>query len=112
MRPSVLIARLDSEGDVLLAGPAVRAVAAGAREVTLLCGPHGRAAAGLLPGVDRIVVHRAPWIDPEPEPVSADACLDLVDRIGALAPDRALILTSFHQSALPLALLLRMAGVG
>jgi ADP-heptose:LPS heptosyltransferase len=110
-RPSVLVARLDSEGDVLLAGPAIRAVAAGARELTLLCGPRGRAAAGLLPGVDRIIVHRAPWIDPEPEPVSPDACLDLVDRIGALAPDRALILTSFHQSPLPLALLLRVARV-
>jgi ADP-heptose:LPS heptosyltransferase len=36
----------------------------------------------------------------------------LVDRLAALAVDQAVILTSFHQSALPLALLLRMAGVG
>ena len=107
----VLVARLDSEGDVLLSGPAVRAVAAGARRVTFLCGPRGRAAAELLPGVDEIVVHRAPWIDPEPEPVSKEETLALVERLAALRLDQAIVLTSFHQSALPLALLLRLAGV-
>lgn len=109
--PHVLVARLDSEGDVLLAGPAVRAVAAGAREVTLLCGPRGRAAARLLPGVDRVLVHRAPWIDPAPEPVSRERSLELVDRLAARRPDVAVILTSFHQSPLPTALLCRMAGI-
>jgi ADP-heptose:LPS heptosyltransferase len=106
-----LVARLDNDGDVLLAGPAVRAVAAGADRVTLLVGPRGAAAARLLPGVDEIVVWRAPWIDAEPDPVDRDDVLGLVERLAALRPDRALILTSFHQSALPLALVLRMAGV-
>ncbi len=48
----VLVARLDSVGDVLLAGPAVRAVANGRRpdggapnDVVMLCGPQGEAAA-------------------------------------------------------------------
>ena len=107
----VLVARLDNDGDVLLAGPAVRAVAAGADRVTLLCGPRGRAAAELLPGVDEVVVHRAPWIDPEPEPVSRQATLALVDGLAGLELDQAIVLTSFHQSPLPTALLLRMAGV-
>jgi ADP-heptose:LPS heptosyltransferase len=107
----VLVARLDNDGDVLLAGPALRAVAAGAGRVTLLCGPRGRAAAELLPGVDEIVVHRAPWIDPEPGPMDAAAQLALVDDLAERALDRALVLTSHHQSALPLALLLRLAGV-
>ena len=111
MRPHVLVARVDSDGDVLLTGPAVRAVAAGARRVTLLAGPRGRAAAELLPGVDEIVVHRAPWIDPEPEPVSREQTLALVERLAELELDQAIVLTSFHQSPLPLALLLRLAGV-
>ena len=42
---TVLVVRLDSAGDVLLAGPAVRAVAAQADRVVLLAGPRGRAAA-------------------------------------------------------------------
>ncbi|OLB65920.1 MAG: haloacid dehalogenase [Actinobacteria bacterium 13_2_20CM_2_72_6] len=63
----VLAVRSDSAGDVLLTGPALRALAAGADRLTLLCGPRGEAAADLL--------------------------------------------TSFHQSPLPFALLLRLAGV-
>ena len=111
MSRHVLVARQDSVGDVLLAGPAVRAVAAGAGRVTLLCGPRGRDAARLLPGVDEVVVAHASWIDAEPERVTRAAVDALVDRLTDLELDQALILTSFHQSPLPLALLLRMAGV-
>ena len=107
----VLACRLDNDGDVLLQGPAIRALAAGSDRVTLLCGPRGRGAGELLPGVDELLVHRAPWIDPEPEPVSRDAELAFVGDLPARAIDRAVIFTSFHQSALPLALLLRLAGV-
>jgi ADP-heptose:LPS heptosyltransferase len=107
----VLVARQDSLGDVLLAGPAVRAVAAGAGRVTLLCGPRGRAAAELLPGVDEVVVAHAAWIDADPRPVTRAGVDELVDRLVDLEVDQALVLTSFHQSPLPLALLLRMAGV-
>ncbi len=111
MRPHSLVARLDNAGDVLLAGPAVRAVAEGSRRVTMLCGPQGEAAARLLPGVDEVVVYDAPWVAFEPEPLDKREALALVERVSALSVDRALIFTSFHQSPLPLALLLRMAGV-
>jgi len=107
----VALARLDSAGDLLLAGPAVRAVAARARRVTFLCGRRGRAAAELLPGIDELVEFTAPWIDPEPDPVDAEAIDSLVRRLRALELDEAIVLTSFHQSALPLALLLRLAGM-
>ena len=107
----VLVARLDNDGDVLLAGPAIRAIAAGANRVTLLCGPRGRAAGELLPGVDEILVHRAPWIDPAPEPLDPATELSLVEELAARSIDRAIVFTSHHQSALPLALVLRLAGV-
>jgi len=107
----VLVARLDSDGDVLLAGPAVRAVAAHAAEVVLLVGPRGRQAAALLPGVDRVLVWRAPWIDPEPDPVDPAGVLAFTDRLRGLGLAEAVLLTSYHQSPLPLALLLRLAGV-
>lgn len=107
-----LVARLDNAGDVLLAGPCVRAVAAGSDSVVLLAGPHGRAAGELLPGVDRVESVRAPWIDPQPPPTTPDLVDDMVRRIRALRADAALILTSFHQSPLPTAMALRMAGVG
>jgi ADP-heptose:LPS heptosyltransferase len=104
-----LVTRLDSFGDVLLAGPAVRAVAARADHVTLLCGPRGAPAARLLPGVDDILVWDAPWVGFQPPAVNREETDRLVDAIDA---DTALILTSFHQSPLPTALLLRLAGVG
>jgi ADP-heptose:LPS heptosyltransferase len=107
----VLAVRLDSAGDVLLAGPAIRALAHGASRVTLLCGPRGRAAAALLPGVDELIVWHAPWIDPEPRPVEPADVDALVARLAALRLDAAVIFGSFHQSPLPTALVLRMAGV-
>ncbi|MEU5089912.1 glycosyltransferase family 9 protein [Streptomyces sp. NPDC021356] len=103
-----LVTRLDSFGDVLLAGPAVRAVAARAERVTLLCGPRGEPAARLLPGLDDILVWDAPWAGFEPPPVDRAEIDKLLDAIDA---DTALVLTSFHQSPLPTALLLRLAGV-
>ncbi|TMR19919.1 glycosyltransferase family 9 protein, partial [Nonomuraea zeae] len=50
-----------------------------------------------------------PWIAHPPPPVSEAQVAGLISRLRGI--DEALILTSFHQSALPLALLLRLAGV-
>lgn len=111
MTSHVLAVRLDNDGDVLLAGPAIRALAAAHDHVTLLCGPRGRQAAALLPGVDDVVTWRAPWIDPEPAPVDRGEVLFLVDDLAARRIDCAVIFGSFHQSPLPTALLLRMAGI-
>ncbi|MFB9624040.1 glycosyltransferase family 9 protein [Nonomuraea helvata] len=108
-RGRVLVARLDDAGDVLLSGPAVRAVRTLARELVFLSGPNGRQAAELLPGVDQVIEWRAPWIDHTPQSVSKGQVAELVAKLSDI--DEALILTSFHQSALPLALLLRLAGV-
>jgi len=107
----VLVARQDSVGDVLLAGPAVRAVAGSGAEVVMLVGPRGRAAAELLPGVSLLVVADCPWIDPVPAPVEATEVARLTAELAGLRLDEAVLLTSFHQSPLPTALLLRLAGV-
>lgn len=115
MTRRVLVARLDSMGDVLLAGPAVRAVHSGAggqpRSVWMLCGPQGAPAAELLPGVERVLTWASPWIT-DPAPAATAEHLDaLLGLVRECSPDEAVILTSFHQSPLPLALLLRQAGV-
>jgi ADP-heptose:LPS heptosyltransferase len=107
----VLTVRPDGMGDVLLAGPAVRAVAARASRVTVLTSPAGRAAASRLPGVDQVIAARLPWIDPEPEPVTRAAIDGVRAVVGACEVDEAVIFTSFHQTPLPTALVLRLAGV-
>lgn len=110
-RRTVLVARLDNAGDVLLQGPMVRAVAHGADRVVFLAGPAGAAAAELLPGVDEVWTWACPWILGDAPPVDADDLAVLTERVRALAPDEAVVSTSFHQSPLPLALVLRSAGV-
>jgi len=107
----VLVVRPDGMGDVLLTGPAVRAIAASGADVTFLAGPHGTGAAALLPGVNRVLEWRVPWIDPEPGAFDPGPVRSLVQQLRQLSPAVAVVFTSFHQSPLPTALALRMAGV-
>ncbi|SEH54648.1 MULTISPECIES: glycosyltransferase family 9 protein [unclassified Leifsonia] len=108
---SALVARLDSLGDVIVSGPAIRAIAASA-EVTLLCGPNGEPAARALPGVHEVLVWDCPWISNPAPPATPETLGELTQLLGDRVPEEAVILTSFHQSPLPLALMLRLAGVG
>ena len=110
----VLVARLDSVGDVLLAGPAIRAIAAGRdgepSEVVLLAGPQGAPAGRRLPGVSEVLVWACPWISDPAPPLTEAATADLYGLLTASGAEEAVLLTSFHQSPLPLALLLRLHG--
>ena len=85
----VLVARLDNAGDVLLTGPAVRAVAAGARRVTFLTSSTGAAAARLLPGVDEIVTFDAPWVAFDAPAVDRATFDATIERLAALGADQA-----------------------
>ncbi|WP_203135943.1 glycosyltransferase family 9 protein [Microbacterium sp. JZ31] len=113
MTRRALVARLDSLGDVLLAGPAVRAVAAApdVDEVWMLCSAIGAEAARHLPGVDRVLEWDCPWITATAPSATRERMRDLDRLLAEARPDVAVILTSFHQSPLPLALQLRLADV-
>jgi ADP-heptose:LPS heptosyltransferase len=112
MTRHALVVRPDSMGDVLVCGPAIRAVAAAVDRVTVLAGPRGVEAARLLPGVDAVLEWDCPWIAAAPAPpVEPIAFADLARQLRDAGVDEALVLTSFHQSALPTALLLRLAGI-
>jgi ADP-heptose:LPS heptosyltransferase len=106
----ILAVRQDNNGDVTLIGPALRALASAA-EVVLLCGPSGEPAARLLPYVTSVLVARAEWIEGNPEPVDPSAIAETIAAVGRLDIGEAFVFTSFHQSPLPAALLLRLAGV-
>jgi ADP-heptose:LPS heptosyltransferase len=106
----VIVARLDSAGDVLLAGPAVRAVARD-HPVVMVAGPLGAEAARLLPGVSDVIELAAPWVLTNPPPVDGSVLARFIADVATLRARSAAILTSSHQSALPLALALRLAGV-
>ncbi|GAA1645878.1 HAD-IIIA family hydrolase [Catellatospora bangladeshensis] len=95
----------DSASDVLLAGPALRALAANARSVSLLTGAHGAGVARLLPGVTRLLEWRMPG-------GGRSAVDSLVDAVQCWQLDEAVVFTAEGQSPLPTALLLRRAGIG
>lgn len=110
MTGRTLVVRLDSVGDVLLSGPAVQALACQA-EVDYLCSGIGQPAAALLPGVDRVLRFDAPWVLRDGPPVERGAIDALIETVSGRGYDAAAVLTSSHQSPLPIALLLRLAGV-
>lgn len=111
MTRRLLAVRLDSAGDVLVTGPALRAMASASDELIVLAGPQGVEAAELLPGVRQVLRWECPWIMSPPAPVDRATGSDLVETLAGLDVDEACIFTSFHQSALPTALLLRQAGI-
>jgi ADP-heptose:LPS heptosyltransferase len=111
MTGRTLAVRLDGDGDVLLAGPAIRALARAFGPVDLLASPAGASAGRLLPRVDDVLVYDAPWSGYAPPPLDPSALTGLVRTLAARGYDRAVVFTSFHQSPLPAALVARMAGI-
>jgi lipopolysaccharide heptosyltransferase II len=108
----ILCVRLDQIGDVLMTGPAIRALRESApdRRITLLTSPAGAAVAGLMPEVDEIIVYRSPWMKATTEPDVAEDRAMIVG-LEAARFDAAAIFTVYTQSALPAAYLCRLAGI-
>jgi ADP-heptose:LPS heptosyltransferase len=107
---TVLLARMDNDGDVLLAGPAIRALATTDR-VVLLVSPTGEQAARQLPGVHDVFVWPCPWTGFDPPKVDRRSVNTLIDALALEHLGAGFVLTSFHQSPLPMAFVLRMAGL-
>jgi ADP-heptose:LPS heptosyltransferase len=111
MTRRILAVRLDNDGDVLLTGPAVRALAADGARVDLLVAPSGLAAAHLLPQVGDVLLFDPPWSGFDSPATDPDTVQALVTQLRERSYDEAVIFTSFHQSPLPMALLCRLARV-
>jgi lipopolysaccharide heptosyltransferase II len=100
-------------GDVVMTGPAIRALAASGpatRRITVVTSPAGAEAASMLPGVDEVMSVRAPWVAAGADaPLSADAAM--VEMLRDQRFDAAAIFTVSTQSALPAAMVCRLAGI-
>jgi lipopolysaccharide heptosyltransferase II len=109
----VLCVRLDGLGDMLMTGPAIRALAETGprvRRVAVLASPAGAQAARLLPGVAETIEYRAPWASSGALP---DAAADraMIEELGHRRFDAAALFTVNTQSALPAALLCHLADI-
>ncbi len=106
----LLAIRLDSAGDVLMCGPALRALHEHGHHLTLLTSAAGALAGARIDGVADLIRWAAPWMK-----ASAPAAANAVPAMAAVLRrydfDGAVIFTSYSQSALPAALLCQMAGI-
>jgi ADP-heptose:LPS heptosyltransferase len=110
---NLLAVRMDNTGDVVMLGPALRAVKEsrpGAR-ITLLASPAGSQAAALLPWVDEVITWRAVWQDLGSLPFDPDREQALVRLLAARKFDAALVFSSFSQTPHTPAYVCYLAGI-
>lgn len=109
---NVLCVRLDTIGDVLMTTPAMRALReqGDGRRLTLLTSRAGAVAGALVPEVDRVIAHDAPWMKTGVAPSAWRDCA-LVERLRASDFDAAVIFTTYSQSPLPAAMTCHLAGI-
>jgi ADP-heptose:LPS heptosyltransferase len=113
----VVAVRLDNMGDVLMTSPAFAAIRDSLPGVhlSLLCSTSGAALKPHLPMIDQVIASPVPWMkatgeSEEGTEIGRSEAL-LVERLSRLAFDAAIIFTTCTQSALPAAMLCRMAGI-
>lgn len=109
----VLLVRLDGLGDVLMCTPAMAAVRAALplARLTLLTSPAGAALAPHLPELDQVIAFEAPWVRGPVDAATGHAERALLRHLRRERFDAALIFSTCTQSALPAALLCRLAGI-
>jgi lipopolysaccharide heptosyltransferase II len=107
----VLAVRLDNLGDVLMTTPALAALRESMprAHLALLTSRAGVALAPHLTSIDEVIEFDAPWVGGSQ--AAPDAEQRLVERLTAAAFDAVVVFTVCTQSALPMALLARMAGI-
>ncbi len=98
---NLLAVRLDNIGDVLMLGPALRAVkeTSPSARITLLGTPGGSTGAALLPWVDDVLVWRPVWQDVGNRmPFDPAREMELIETLRERRFDAALVFSSFSQT--------------
>ena len=97
---NLLAVRLDNAGDIVMLGPALRAIKTTSPEcqITLLASPAGAKAAPLLPWIDSVLVWRSIWQDLGHLPVEPGRENGLIQLIADGSFDAAVVFTSFSQT--------------
>src|SRR2546421_10362157 len=115
---NILAVRLDNIGDVIMLGPALRAVKETSPQahLTLLASPAGSNAVPLLPWIDDVITWRPVWQDVGTlsggrMPFDPARERELIDMLAERQFDAALIVTSFSQTPLPPGYVCYLAGI-
>jgi len=109
----ILCVRLDALGDVIMTGPALRALKQSSpdRHITLLTSASGVYAGRLMPCVDDIWSYEAPWMKGYHACESSAADRALISRLSFGRFDAAILFTVYSQNPLPAALMCWLADI-
>jgi ADP-heptose:LPS heptosyltransferase len=110
---NILAVRLDNIGDMVMLGPALRAVKETSPQarLTVLATPGGATAAPLLPWIDDVITWRPIWQDLGHLPFEPAREQQLIGTLAERAFDAALIFTSFSQTPHAAGYVCYLAGI-
>jgi lipopolysaccharide heptosyltransferase II len=108
---NILCMRPDNMGDLVMSGPAIRALKEtfGAY-ITVLTSSMAKAITPFMPEIDETIVFDLPWIKTD-KMADTDSIIHLVEALKLRRFDAAVIFTVYSQNPLPTAMLAYMAGV-
>ena len=108
---NILCIRADNMGDVIMSGPAIRALKETfGCKIILLTSTMGAGIGKYMPGVDEVLVCNLPWVKTTGF-ADGSACLELVEIVKERNFDGAVIFSVYSQNTLPSALLLYLANI-
>ena len=107
---NILCVRLDNMGDLLMSGPAIKAVKeAFQSNITVLTSSKAKGLANVLPFIDEVMVFDSPWMKlPEQD---RKGFMNLVENIRMRNFDGCIIFTVYSQNPMPAILLAYLAGI-
>jgi ADP-heptose:LPS heptosyltransferase len=98
-------------GDVIMSGPAIRALKETfGWHITLLTSSAGAPICDYIPEIDDVIVNDVPWVKTD-VPANPENVGRLIDELRSRTFDGAIIFTVFSQSVLPAALICLQAGI-
>jgi len=108
---NILCIRPDNMGDLVMSGPALRALKSELNaRITVLTSSMAAMVAPLMPEIDDMITFDLPWVKTE-RATGAEALSILIEQLKTYRFDAAVIFTVFSQSPLPSAMMAYQAGI-
>jgi ADP-heptose:LPS heptosyltransferase len=108
---NILCIRPDNMGDLIMSGPAIRALKESfACKITILTSSAAAGIAKLMPEIDDVMIFDAPWVKSNIEP-EAKIFNEIIHQINLRQFDGAVIFTVYSQNPLPTVMLAYLSGI-
>lgn len=107
---NILCIRPDNMGDLVMSGPAIRALKETfSSRITVLTSSMAAGIAEFMPEIDDVIIFDLPWV--KTKNTSPEGIPEIVEQIKKEQFDAAVIFTVYSQNPLPAAMLAYMAGI-